>query len=487
MESTMKTFFHRAASAAALAVFAAGPLAAQTTFHKYVANGDSITAGVQGNCLVARNQRTAYPVLLAAALGIADFQEPLVGESRTVTNPATACLGPSIIGGAIQPGPVSQPGAPTNSTLPRPYDNLAMPSAKAQDLVDLRVSNPTAGGVQTSAALVLRNFPTGPFEGRNAIDETLLLNPDLVSVWIGNNDVLDAALAGVAIENVTMTPKATFDTKYAAVVSGLRATGRTLVVLNVPDVTAVPFATTLGISRTVGTNTIPFLGPRTTATCTTAPCPIPAGSLVTLQAGPLLATGHGIPAAAGGIGDALPDGSVGATGLTPGVILYPDEVALIQQRTNDINATIASVATANNAILIDIHAIFEDVKAHGYTVGGITFTNALLQGGLFSADGFHPSNIAHAIIADEIIKAINRVNGANIPEVNFTAAFFTPNVPPAAATALSANDFWRSIFAMYPPDMDVILPTEERSAPIAPTRPFRGTRGSMVKRGDRIP
>ena len=112
-------------------------------------------------------------------------------------------------------------------------------------------------------------------------------------------------------------------------------------------------------------------------------------------------------------------------------------------------STRRSPATANNAILIDIHAIFEDIKAHGYEVGGITFTNALLQGGLFSADGFHPSNIAHAIIADEIIKAINRVNGANIPEVNFTAAFFTPNVPPAAATALSANDFWRSIFAMY--------------------------------------
>ncbi|MDQ2977652.1 MAG: SGNH/GDSL hydrolase family protein [Acidobacteriota bacterium] len=481
-----KTIGRAAAAASAVVLLAAAPLAAQTTFRKYVANGDSITAGVQGNCLVARNQRTAYPVLVANALGITDFQEPLVSESRTVTNAATACLGPSIIGGQIQPGPVSQPGAPTNSTLPRPYDNLGMPSAKAQDLVDLRVSNPTGGGVQTSAALVLRNFPTGPFEGKNAIDETNLLNPDLVSVWIGNNDVLGAALAGVAIENVTMTPKATFDAKFIGVLSGLRATGRTLVVLNVPDVTAVPFATTLGISRTVGTTTIPYLGPRTTSTCSTAPCPIPAGSLVTLQAGPLLATGHGIPAAAGGLGDALPDGSVGATGLSPGVILYPDEVALIQARTNDINTTIAAATTGNNGILIDIHAIFEDIKAHGYTIGGITLTNALLQGGLFSADGFHPSNISHAIIADEIIKAINRTNNAHIPEINFTTALFTANVPPAAATVLSGNDFWRSIFAMYPPEMDVVLPLEERAAPIAPARPGRGVRGSAVKRADLI-
>jgi hypothetical protein len=482
MESTMHTKFARTAfGAAALAVLAAAPLAAQTTFHKYVANGDSITAGVQGNCLVARNQRTAYPVLIANALGITDFQEPLVSENAHVTAPASACLGPSIIGGQIQPGPVSQPGGPLNATLPRPYDNLGMPSAKAADLVDLKVSNPTAGGVQTSAALVLRNFPGGPFEGLSAVDETNLLSPDLVSLWIGNNDVLGAALAGVAIENVTMTPKAVFDAKYAQVVAGLKTSGRTLVVLNVPDVTAVPFATTLGISRTVGSTTIPFLGPRTTSTCSTAPCPIPAGSLVTLQAGPLLATGHGIPAAAGGIGDALPDGSVGATGLTPGVILYPDEVALIQQRTADINSTIASVAAANGAILIDIHAIFDDIKQHGYKVGGITFTSALLQGGLFSADGFHPSNIAQAIIADEIIKALN-AHGSNIPEVNFSTAFFTANVPPSSATTLSATDSWRSLFSMNMPDMDVILPLEERESPIAPARPSRRTRETATGR-----
>ena len=170
------------------------------------------------------------------------------------------------------PGPVSQPGAPTNATLPRPYDNLGMPSAKAQDLVDLRVSNPTAGGVQTSAALVLRNFPTGPFEGRNAIDETLLLNPDLVSVWIGANDVL-GRLGGRGDRERHDDPEG--DLRVSTPQSSRAwGTGRTLVVLNVPDVTAVPFATTLGISRTVGANTIPFLGPRTTTTCTTAPCPM---------------------------------------------------------------------------------------------------------------------------------------------------------------------------------------------------------------------
>jgi hypothetical protein len=478
----------RAAAAAALAVLSAGPLAAQTTFHKYVANGDSITAGVQGNCLVGRNQRTAYPVLVAHALGISDFELPLVSESHTVTNPATACLGAVLTGSTttpIAPGPVSQPGGPLNPTLPRPYDDLGMPSAKAADLVDLKTSDPTKGGVQASAALVLRNFPGAPFEGKSAVDETNLLAPDLVSVWIGNNDVLNAALSGVAIEGVTMTPKAVFDAKYAAVVSGLQASGRTLVLFNVPDVAAVPFTTTIGIDLVAGSNRIRLLGPGNAANpCPSgvSACPLPDGSLLTLQAQPLLLRGIGIPAVAGGSGLPLPDGGFTPPAtLSPGVILYPDEIAAIRAKTADINTTIAAQATSASAILIDVHAIFDDIKVNGYTIGGIKITSALLSGGLFSADGFHPSNIAHGILADTMIRAINAAKGTSIPEPNFAEIFFAPNTPPAAATALTSAQYWESLFSQVPAQdgIEIAIPTDDRMAPVAPPRPRRGVRGSQ--------
>lgn len=485
----MKTrFLLAAASAAALTVAVATPVSAQTTFHKYVANGDSLTAGVQGNCLVGRNQRTAYPALVASTLGISDFQLPLVGESRTITNPATACLGAVLTGSAttpIAPGPVSQPGAPLNATLARPYDDLGMPSAKAADLVDLTTSDPTKGGVQASAALVLRNFPGAPLVGKSAVDETNMLTPDLVSLWIGNNDVLNAALSAVAIEGVTMTPKALFDAKYAAVVTGLRASGRTLVLFNVPDVAAVPFTTTIGIDLVAGGNRIRLLGPGNAAyPCPggAAACPLPDGSLLTLQAQAQLLQGKGIPTAAGGTGQPLPDGGFTPPAtLTPGVILYPDEIAAIRAKTADINATIAAQAASAGAILIDVHSIFDDIKAHGYTVGGITITSALLSGGLFSADGFHASNIAHAILADEMIKAINANKGTSFPEPNFSATFFAANVPPAAASALSATQYWESLFAQVPAQdgIEIAIPAEERATPVAPTRPGRGRRGTQ--------
>lgn len=475
----MKTKFTRAAAAAgAIAFLAAGSLSAQTTFHKYVALGDSLTAGVQGACLVGRNQKVAYPALVAKSIGITDFELPLVGESTTVTNPSSACLGATLSGTSVFPGPVSQPQGPLNGTLSRPYDDLGIPSARVQDLVDLTTSNPTAGGVQSAAALVLRNFPGSPFAGLSAVAEANLLSPDLVTLWIGNNDVLGAATSGVAIDGVTVTSLADFNEKYGEVVNAIKGSGRTLVFLNIPDVTAIPFTTTIAPFTVVGGHTIPFLGPRTTSTCSVAPCPLPAGTLLTLQAQAFLSAGHGVPAAAGGIGDALPDGGTDLTtgALSPGVILYPDEVALLQQRTNDYNATIAAAAAANGGILIDIHTIFNDIKANGVKIGGISLNTGLLVGGLFSADGVHPSSVAQAIIADHIILALNASKGTDFEEPNFATALFTPNVPGGAAATISSNDFWRAIFAMFPPGPDVELPAEQRQTPVAPSREPRGAR-----------
>jgi lysophospholipase L1-like esterase len=435
-----------AALAGALAALRTPTLHAQTTFHKYVALGDSLTAGVEGSCLVTRHQQRSYPKLVADALGIADFQQPLFSE-RAVTSPVGVCLGAVVAGGTITVGAVSQQGAPTNATLPRPYDNLGIPGANAADLVDLRTANPTGNTANRFAAAVLRNFPTGPFEGRNTIEEANLLSPDFMTVWVGPNDVLGAALSGAAIDGVTLTTAAIFETKYTQIMTGVRATGRTVVVLNVPDVSAIAFATTIPrvvVNPTtrqpvlVNGNPVPLLGPRTTDTCSTPPCPLPAGTLVTLGASALLAQGIGVPAALGGTGLPLPDGSfTPPTTLNQGVLLYPDEVALIRQRTTEINALIASAAAANGATVIDAHALLDEIVAHGYEAGGgIVITSAFLTGGLFSADGFHLSNIGYAIVAKEIVQHLNETSGTDFDLPDLAHTLFEPDVPVITATGV---------------------------------------------------
>jgi lysophospholipase L1-like esterase len=480
MEKTMKKLFRTAASSGALFALLSAPLYSQTTFRKYVALGDSLTAAVEGNCLVERHQRKSFPKLVADQLGISDFQQPFLSE-LPLTSPGTGvCLGTIVAGGAITVGPVSNQGFPQNSALARAYDNLGLPGAVAADLVDLRLANPGGGTAARAATLVLRNAPTQPFEGRNAIEIANQLSPDLLTLWIGNNDVLGAALSGAAIEGVTLTPVALFDAKYTQLMAGLRTTGRRVVVLNIPDVAAIPFTMTIppvvvnpATRQPVLVNgqPVPLLGPRTTATCTTAPCPLPAGTLVTLGASPLLGLGLGIPASLGGSGAPLPDGGISGTTFSQGVILYPDEVALIRERGNALNARIATIAAANGATVLDTHGLYDDMVAHGYEVGGgITLTTAFLTGGIFSADGFHASNLGYAIVATEIVKHVNQVAGTDFELPDMAQALFAPDVPFGTASVPdpSAGPFqysmrtWKDLVGSagaLSGDLEVVFPT----------------------------
>jgi lysophospholipase L1-like esterase len=481
-----RTLFRAVVSAGVFTALLAAPVFSQTTFHKYVALGDSLTAAVEGVCLVERHQNHSFPKLVAAQIGISDFQQPLLSE-RAVTDGSTpVCLGAVVAGGTITVGGVSQTGSPTNLTLPRPYDNLGIPGANAADLVDLRISSPTGGTASRSATVILRNFPGGPFEGRNAVEEANLLSPDLVTLWIGNNDVLGAALSGAAIEGVTLTPPAVFEAKYTQIMTALRATGRTVVALNIPDVAAIPFTTTVPailVNPTtrqpvvVNGSTVPLLGPRTTDSCPTAPCPVPSGTLVTLGATSFLAQGIGVPVALGGTGQPLPDGSFSPPStLNMGVLLYPDEVALIRQRVLDLNARIDSIATANGATVVDIHAAFDDIVAHGYDVGGgIVLTKSFLTGGIFSADGFHPTNIGYAIVAKLILEHLNSVKDTNFELPNMAEALFTPDTPVITAVGGSViqglsypQHVWKDLVrttAAIPADVEVVFPTFSKRVP----------------------
>ena len=63
---------------------------------------------------------------------------------------------------------------------------------------------------------------------------------------------------------------------------------------------------------------------------------------------------------------------------------------------------------------MDAHSHFEALDTKGFVVNGRRITTAFF-GGLFSLDGIHPTNTGHAILSNEIIKAMNRENAAGIP------------------------------------------------------------------------
>jgi hypothetical protein len=466
-----------AAALAALALPAAASLSAQTTFQKFVAIGDSLPAGHEANCTVRRFQLLGASALIAQQLGISDFQQPLLAEAPP-SNPLTGypCLGAVVSNGAIGVGIISQEGAQLNGTLPRPFDNLGFNGGpRVKDFVDLRVSVPGRSDLDNYAARVLRNVAGSPFAGTNVFDQANALNPDLILYWVGNNDVLAGVSTGVVVDGVTLTPLNDFVQKYQEGLNSILASGRTIVTVTLPDVTSLPLYTTLPrfvlnpITQQpiiVNGQPVPLLGSRALPPeCPVAPCPLPEGTLIhTILATLLMQQGVGIPAALGGLAvqgsgnlaTALPDGSFTppAGPLSPGVLLYADETALILERTAEINAQIRAISSSAGTVLFDAANVFQQVAANGYTIGGITLTKAFLSGGLFSADGVHPTQIGYAIAADEIIKAINAAKGTAIPRPNIAQAIFTPNVPNFGAASVTpgfAEEAWMAALPVCAP------------------------------------
>lgn len=405
---------------------APAPAGAQTSFNVYVSLGDSLTAGFESASLVVTRQANSYPAHIARQAGVASFQQPSISEPGIPPELALVSLVPPVI-----TPKASTPGAPTNLGLVASYNNLGVPGATS---VDLMTRAADQGGFHD---LILRGRGT-------ALAQALSLKPTFVTLWIGNVDVLGAAIRGRAIDGVTLTPAAVFRQVYAQIIAALKASGAKIVAANLPEVTLIPFVTTLKpfVVNPVsgqpvldaGGRTIPLLGPNG---------PLPSESLVTLAASSLLAQGIGVPKAVGGIGTPLPDE----------VILDPNEVAIIRARVEANNQAIQEICQAAGVPVLDVHALYRDISENGRLVGGVRLTSAFLTGGIFSYDGVHPTDLGYALVANEWIKAIN-ANGGNLPEINLSR-FVGLGVRRAAPQRVPGFEFSReayeSLLAAFPP------------------------------------
>jgi lysophospholipase L1-like esterase len=435
---------------------------AQVDFTRYVALGDSLTAGFWSGGLVSTVQVNSYPALLdrQATGSSANFQQPLVKYPGIPNALQLVSLLPNTV---IAPAPGQ--GVPLNLTYPAPYNNLGVPGAKVHDTLAT-----TTGGLHD---LILRN-PN--FGNTTALQQALIQKPTFVTLWIGNNDVLGAATSGIVIDGVTLTTVASFNADFRTIVANLKGTNAKLAIANIPNVTSIPFISTIpsfvvnpATRKPVLVNgaPVPLIGPKGLLT--------PADHvLLTAQAD--LAKGLGIPAALGGTGKPLLDTDV----------LDAQESALVQDRINNFNAIIAQAANDAGAALVDVNAIFSQIAAHGLNVGGVTYTNAYLTGGLFSYDGVHPTPFGYAYIANAFIAAIDAKFGASIKPVNlYPFQFGTPalggtpsaNSGASLAGAALSPEAIRNILWMTTGDTDFIAhhpeggTTDGGGTPPPPTTP----------------
>jgi lysophospholipase L1-like esterase len=423
-------------------------VSAQVDFSKYVALGDSLTAGVVSFGSVQTYQKNSVPAIIARQAGVSGFQQPLVSEPGLPPLLYLKALNVTPLGVSPVIEFKSGMGAPLNATLPTPYNNLGVDGFDVKDVLtrtgditklaaDLAAYAQGKSGKNVPFADLVLRFPVfpGTTTPATALAQAIALQPTFITVAIGSNDALGAAQSAVVLEGVTMTTRADFRTRYTQLLGALRQArpNTPILVATIQDVNAFVTAVKPYIVNPATGAHIPLIGEAG---------PLTESDYLTLYASSLLAKGIGIPKAVGGTGLPLPEGSFdpATMTLTAGVILRAGEMSALVQQIAAYNEIIKEVAasTSIGAKVLDLNAVYRGWNANGVIIGGVKVTTAFLTGGMFSYDGMHPTALGYALIAREWIKAINANYGATLPDIDLLP-FFTGEGAAASTTVLAAN------------------------------------------------
>jgi hypothetical protein len=382
-------------------------------FSNVAAVGTSISAGYQSAGLVDRHQIHSFPALFAAQVGMTVMHDgkgsfTFNGISHDGIAPLLKIqsIDPLVINNAGQTG-----GAPENQEQQTDYHNLAIPGQLAVDFVDSTYytvdPNPVrgAGYNKTYFNLVYRSRGLG-------VQQLARRAPTFVTYELGLNEVLSATLNG----NANIFPTATFIAAQQAGLNSIHAAlpNTKVAIFNIPDVEAIPYCTTfppVTLSTLTGTP-VALLGPGN--------APLAPGDRVLLPAAAVLATGQGFPL--DGYNYVNPAAPGTGVGLPGNLVLDESEQASIATSVIGMNDALASYVAANPdwTVLVDMNALLRQIDAEGYTIGSTHYTGDFVTGGLFSLDGVHPNDLAHAILCNLLIDAVNGKWGSTIPHLNLS-------------------------------------------------------------------
>ncbi len=401
-------------------------------FTRFVTIGNSLTAGVQSNSLFETAQKYSYGNQIANQVN-ASFEQPIVAEPGTPGRLEVVSLNP------FQTYITKTSGAPLNLQYQAPYNNLGISGAFTYDVLNAQDSSSCYTAKYFNKPnpmfnLVLRGIGT-------QFQQAKMLHPTFVSLWIGNNDVLGYATSG---GKIPITPSQQFAGMYSQILDSLASICPDGVVANIPNVSVLPFLTTVGPQIAIGTPwpTVKLLGVQGLVYQSTGSSPIGLADSAALLTGKVLLTldgseyaqllgkptgkyyrdnGMNIPA---GVDTTKPFGFTPENPWPNYLILDQTEISNIQTAVSEYNNAINAAATAHYYGVVDINAALNQIRAAdfngGTVVNGVKFTTRYVEGGLFSLDGVHPTSQGYGIITNAFITVINQKYEANIPAINIS-------------------------------------------------------------------
>ncbi len=454
-------------------------------FSNYVAVGNSLTAGFSDNALFRAGQEASFPNMLAAnfaLVGGGTFEIPYmadnlggatIGGETDANMDGSPDIGNRLILAFAPSGPAPTPVSGQGSTeitnkLSGPFNNMGVPGSKSYELLAPGYGS-LAGLAVGAANPYFVRFSSS--ESATVVGDAAAQNPTFFSLWTGANDVLLYATGGGTGMDQTgnpdpgsyarndLTDPMVFAGTLDAILQAMTANGADGVIANLPNVTDIPYFTT------VPHNPVPL--DEATATLLN-------GAYDAYNQGLLLAQSFSLITAdevaertitfSPGEGNAvviLDEDLTDLTGVDPGLInmrqatpedllvltsssfigtlanpadptsingvavpladkwvLTPEEQTTVENALAAYNQTIQTLATAYDLAFVDANALLSNLKETGFVQNdGSIVTATFATGGGFSLDGVHPSPRGYAILANAFIKAINEKYGSNLPDV----------------------------------------------------------------------
>lgn len=425
--NNMKTYFGLLALAAVAScapeIDKFEPTAGSTAnFSSYIAIGNSLTAGFADGGLYLEGQKVAYPNLIAEQLktvGAGEFTSPFFTEAQRNGS------------GYIQLADLVN-GRPVTKQI---TDNLAYVAPGKLMKHTGEIQNLGVPGMRIDLAYVKefgalnmyfeRLLADNEVGQKNYFDFVTERNHTFFSFWLGNNDALGYAMNG-AVHNLSdattaLTSVPVFKQAYDGFIAKLTAKEQKGVLATIPDVTAIPFFTTVTTGQLVSA-----LQASSNNTLNNIFITTKTGTRAATEADLFMLT---FPTDTLGKTNSIGPG-YGVSPLNPlsdRFVLDKDEIVVVGNRVAEYNKIIKDAAKNNDLALADAHAYMNSVArrdAQGNPIGinynGMRITAAFVSGNAFSMDGIHLTPIGNALIANLFIDAINGEYKSKIPKIDAT-------------------------------------------------------------------
>ena len=387
------------------------PQTGEADFTTFVAIGNSLTAGFKDGELFRNGQEHSLANLMAGQLmhvGLSSFSQPLMKDELGFGNRLVLAEA----GGSLMPVPAPGNPDPDNSEnifdTEGPFHNLGVPGAKVQHLLfqGYGTLNP-----------YFERFAANPATS-SVLSDAMALQPTFFSLWAGNNDILGFATSGGKGEGIT--PVGEFASFYQMLTSQLTQAGAKGVVANIPDITSIPFFTTVPF------NALPLTEQAVVDQLNSAYHEAPHISF-SLGMNALVAEDNTHPA---GVRQ-LEEGELVLLTALAGITqqgwgsqvplpethyLAGNQVTEVREATTAYNQVIRETASEKGLAHVDMHQRLQEA-GQGIYIDGIAFDASFITGGIFSLDGVHLSKRGSAIVASDFIEAINQQFNATIPKV----------------------------------------------------------------------